>query len=198
MGCIALSVIVMIYHAEKRNGAAPEVKVSLTDDRVTAALNVAVTNGWPLILHIEFASLSNTEFATTLQALNTFLTTYAPHPIVLIHMGQLESNDVETLLPEHRNVFFMTSHSNPVSIANSNQPWTNMFSGDSLAPDWERLLLAYPERFIFALDNVWPEHWDANYYARQIAAWEKALTYIPPDVVKAFAHGNAERLWGIK
>jgi len=189
---------VMIYHAEKRNGAAPEVKVPLTDDRVTAALNVAKTYGWPLILHIEFASLSNTEFATTLQALNTFLTTHASHPIALIHMGQLESNDVETLLSEHSNVFFITSHSNPVSIASSNQPWTNMFSGDSLAPEWERLLLAYPDRLIFALDNVWPEHWEADHYARQIATWKKALTYIPPEVVKVFAHGNAERLWGIK
>jgi len=54
--------------------------------------------------------------------------------------------------------------------------------------------MAHPERFVFALDNVWLQHWDA-FYLEQIKQWRQALADVPPSVAHAVAHGNAERLW---
>ena len=71
-----------------------------------------------------------------------------------------------------------------------------MFAGDALTPDWRDLVVRYPERFVFALDNVWAQHWK-DFYGDQMAYWRKAITALPPDVAHALAHGNAERLWRI-
>ena len=47
---------VLLYHAKKGNKA-PEVIVYPDDKRVQVALNYAIENGWPFVVHIEFASL---------------------------------------------------------------------------------------------------------------------------------------------
>ena len=54
--------------------------------------------------------------------------------------------------------------------------------------------MAHPDRFVFALDNVWPEHWE-EFYLEQMKYWRNALADLPADVAHAIAHGNAERLW---
>ena len=47
---------VLLYHA-KKGAKAPEVIVYPDDKRVHAALNYAIENNWPFVVHIEFASL---------------------------------------------------------------------------------------------------------------------------------------------
>lgn len=56
--------------------------------------------------------------------------------------------------------------------------------------------MQHPDRFIFALDNVWGTHWK-EFYLDQMEYWRKAMNDLPHDVAHAVAHGNAERLWGI-
>jgi predicted TIM-barrel fold metal-dependent hydrolase len=185
----------LMYHAQKGQRA-PEVAVYPNDDRVQAALTLVKKKKWPLVVHIEFASLSESEKTKYMEQLEAMLNKNADHPFVMIHMGQLRSGDVQRLLDAYKNVYFMTSHANPVVISESNQPWTQMFEGDVLARDWKALLVKYPDRFIFALDNVWPEHW-GEYYLRQVEYWRKAFEALPPEVAHAIAHENAERLWKI-
>ena len=74
--------------------------------------------------------------------------------------------------------------------------WIEMFDGSSLKPAWRKLITDHPDRFVFALDNVWGKHWnDRDYYVYQVALWRKALGELPSAVANAVTHGNSERLW---
>ena len=66
--------------------------------------------------------------------------------------------------------------------------------GAEFAPEWRKLLLANPDRFVFAMDNVFSFYWK-DMFLPQIEVWRKTLATVPDDVAHAVAHGNAERLW---
>ena len=70
----------------------------------------------------------------------------------------------------------------------------NMMDGDKFKPSWKQLISEHPDRFIFAMDNVWAFQWQDT-YLRHIKVWRSALADLPPDVANAVAHGNAEKLW---
>jgi len=186
---------VLMYHAQKGDKA-PEVIVQPDDERVLAAIDVVVEKRWPFIVHIEFAAAGSQhdEFMTKLEAL---LLQHPEHPFVLIHMGQLDCTSVRQLIEAYPNIYFITSHSNPVVIEESTQPWINMFDGDKLSTDWKQLLIKHPDRFILGFDNVFHKHW-GQFYLDQVALWRKAITELPVEVAHAFAHGNAERLWNLQ
>jgi predicted TIM-barrel fold metal-dependent hydrolase len=199
---------VLLYHAQKGNRA-PKVVVRGNDPRVQAALDHAKEQGWPFIVHIEFAaafadtedpSLETELFPTMghqfMADLEDLLSENPNHPFVLIHMGQLESDAVRGLIESHDNIYFMTSHANRIVIKESEQPWINMFDGNRLAPDWEALVIEYPDRFILGFDNVFVEHW-SEFYLDQIALWRRAFKWLPLQVAEALAHENAERLWNL-
>ena len=125
------------------------------------------------------------------------LDAHPAHPFVLTHMGQLRSDDVLRLIQAHPNIYFLTSRSDPLiigSAGSARQGWVNMFRGHSLADDWKRLIVRYPDRFALAFDNVWPEYW-SDLYVRRAQLWRRALSELPPPVAEAVAHANAERLW---
>jgi predicted TIM-barrel fold metal-dependent hydrolase len=184
---------VLMYHAQK-GSKADEVSVYPDDARVQAALDGAIANGWPFVIHIEFASLGGSQKEEFMARMEAMLAAHPDQPFALNHMGQLPPADVRRLIEAHPNLHFLTAHTNPVITRESNQPWVNMFDGDTLANEWRELVLQHPDRFVFALDNVWARHWE-NYYLEQMAFWHKALAALPPDVAHAVAHGNAERLW---
>jgi len=56
--------------------------------------------------------------------------------------------------------------------------------------------LRYSERFVFVLEDVWEKHWK-DFYLDLVQHWQKAIADLPPAVVHALAHGNADRLWKI-
>jgi len=186
----------LVFHAQKGDKAA-EVKITLDDKRITTALDYAKQQGWPFVVHIEFASLRGTERHDYLEKLNQFIDANKPHPIVMIHMGQLPAVDVAALIKAHSNVYFLTSHADTVSVTDSNQPWVNMMAGEKFSPQWKQLITGHPDRFIFALDNVWSYQWQDT-YMKHIALWKSALADLPPDVASAVAHGNAEKLWHLE
>jgi len=185
----------LMYHA-KKGKKAPEIVVYPNDKRVQAALTLVKRKRWPLVVHIEFASLSEGEKIKYMEQLEAMLSQNPDHPFMMIHMGQLRSGDVQRLIETHKNVYFMTSHTNPVVISEANQPWTPMFDGDVLAREWKELVVKYPDRFVLALDNVWPEHW-GEFYLQEVEYWRKAFAALPREVAHAIAHENAERLWKI-
>lgn len=184
---------ILIYHAQKGNKA-DEVNVELSDQRVDAVLQVCLEKNWPMYLHIEFSSVHGNLRLQIMRDLETFISKQPEHPFVLTHMGQLNAKDVKRLIEGHTNIHFMTAHTDPVITSQSNQPWTQMFSGDLLKDEWKQLMIQHPDRFIFALDNVWQRHWQ-DFYIEQIAEWRKALAELPSNVAHQFSHGNAERLW---
>ncbi|MCH7936050.1 MAG: amidohydrolase family protein [Proteobacteria bacterium] len=183
---------VIMWHAQKGNKA-PEVVVPPDDKRVRTVLTGAMAKGWPFIIHIEFAaSRSPKSFMKKMEAM---LEENPNHPFALIHMGQLDAPEARRLLEKHPNFHFLISHSNPVVIRLSNQPWTDLFDGgETLAPEWKALFIEYPDRFILNFDNVFEEHW-GTYFLKQAALWRKALLDLPADVASKVAHENAERLW---
>lgn len=183
---------VLMYHAQKGERA-PLIVVRPDDERVKTALKYALDKKWPFVVHIEFAAAGarHDEFMAGLKAL---LVQYPEHPFVLMHMGQLDHVAVRQLITAHANIYFIASVSNPVSIGEMKQPWTNMFVGDRLSSEWLRLMVDYPDRFVLGFDNVFAERW-GQVYLDAIALWRKAMKELPVEVAHAFAHGNAERLW---
>lgn len=186
----------LVFHAQKGDKA-EQVKMSLDDQRVQAALKYAKQEDWPFVVHIEFASLKGAERVDYMQQLNKFVSASAPLPIAMIHMGQLPLSDVARLIKAHSNIYFLTSHADPVSAEDATQPWINMMDGSKFKPQWKKLIIAHPERFIFAMDNVWAFQWQDT-YMRHIKVWRSALADLPPAVANAVAHGNAEKLWKLK
>lgn len=188
---------IILAHAPKGDRAR-EVYLQADSPQVQAAIRQAITKGWPVVLHYEFRWLTKAygaqARANRMDELKSLLSRHPQHPFALIHMAQLDAEDAARLLAEHGNLVFLTSHANPVKISESSQPWTDMFVGEDLSPDWTALILRYPDRFVFALDNVWPEDWSEK-YVRQVTFWRQALEKLPDYVAHAVAHGNAERLW---
>ncbi len=187
---------VMMWHAEKGNPLnpkAPEVVVPPDDQRVQVALGAALERGWPFVAHIEFAA-AGPDRSVFMRKFEALLGRHPDHPFALIHMGQLEAKEVRRLIEAHANVYFLTSHANPIVVSRSRQPWVDLFDGESLAPEWKNLVMQHPDRFILAFDNVWEYHW-GPLYLDQIKLWRKALKELPHEAAHAVAHRNAERLW---
>lgn len=188
---------VLMYHARKtdRKGRtiASEVAFLPGSDKPAAALEVALSKGWPFIIHIEFASLGarRAEYMNEMEAI---LRAHPRHPFLLIHMGQLGPEQVGRLLAAHLNLHFIPAHTTPVTLSESREPWTPMFEGRTLSAPWRELILRHPDRFILGFDNVWAKHWK-EFYLAQVRLWRQALGTMPDAVAHAVAHRNAERLW---
>jgi predicted TIM-barrel fold metal-dependent hydrolase len=187
----------IVAHARKGKGA-PEVNLSLDAPQILEAIGRAMAKGWPVVLHYEFRwfghAYGSSARAARMAELRSLLARHPGQSFALIHMAQLGAGEAAELLAAHPNLVFLTSHANPITTGASRQPWTNLYAGDELAPQWRSLLLRYPERFVLAFDNVWPEHW-SDKYAQQVKLWRHALGKLPPEVAHAVAHRNAERLW---
>jgi len=94
-------------------------------------------------------------------------------------------------------LYFIDAHSQIDHKAR--HPWSKLFSpsGYRFKKSWKDLFIAYPERFIFALDNVWDFDW-VNLYNKRMKHWKIALSELPEKTAHLIAHGNAERLWKLK
>jgi hypothetical protein len=121
--------------------------------------------------------------------------------LLIWHQGEPELGIREVALDVDDDLvrsYFMTSHSNPVfSRIEKVKRWQNLFDGRLIASRWRPLLVAHPDRFVFALDNVFAGNWVPRRYLAQMTLWWCALGELPPHVAHAIAHGNAERLWNL-
>ncbi len=181
---------------ERQRETVPEFNLSIDSPQVKAVLQVALRRNWPFVAHYEFRSLNTADYAARMAELKRLLGAHPSHPIVLIHMGQLYAGEAAVLISEFRNVYFMTSHSNPLYDAmGGGLSWTKLFEGRKIAPAWKKLFVTHPDRFILGFDNVLKRHWEPAYYVAQAKLWQDAFADLPPEVAHAIAHRNAERLW---
>ncbi len=187
---------VLLWH-DSSGGRFQEIRVDFDDALVRAAFDGARRKGWPFIIHIEFAALTADGRRSYMANLEAFLRKNPDHPFVMIHMGQLQAEPVARLLEAHPNLHFMTSHASPF-YQRGGKPFITMFEGKNFKPQWRQLLIAYPERFVFALDNVFSKFWMADLYLAKMDLWWRAVAALPDPVAHALAHGNAERLWKLK
>jgi len=182
----------ILWHAQKGNKA-PKWVIPATSPQVQAALDLVYERGWPAVLHYEFRAAGG-EADDLMAELKGLLKARPDHPFVLTHMGQVTLAQAGDLLENHPNIHFIPSWSNSITTPMSKQPWTNLFNGDRLTPEWQALVVKYPKNFVLGFDNVFAEHW-GDLYVRQVSLWRGALSALPDEVAHALAHGNAERLW---
>ncbi|MBT7953937.1 MAG: amidohydrolase family protein [Rhodospirillaceae bacterium] len=182
----------IVWHAQKGTKAR-EVILPIDSAQVQAAFKAAKDRLWPFIVHIEYKA-AGTDGPIFLKSFGELAAANLNMSFVLIHMAQLEADQIERLIKAHPNVYFMTSHANPVVTRKSSQPWTELFDGKYLKPVWTKLMVTHAERFVLAIDNVWQQHWYDN-YADQANFWRQALSKLPREAAHAIAHKNAERLW---
>ncbi len=184
---------VHLWH-DSDGGKYTEVKYSFNDPIIQRTLKEAKSGGWPFIIHIEFNSLGHNDYQEYMDGLGHFLKANPGHPFVLIHMAQLEAEPAAKLLAAYSNLHFLTSHASP-SYQRGGKPFINMFDGDSLKQEWKALIARYPDRFVFALDNVFSFFWTPDRFLSKMRLWWKAVAELPPEQAHLLAHGNAERLW---
>ena len=184
---------VHVWH-DSDGGKFQEIKIDFDDELFLASFARAKRKGWPFIIHIEFASLSSGDRDNYMKNLDRFLSANQSHPFVMIHMAQLEEPDVRRLLSAHTNLHFMTSHASKF-YQRTGKPFINMIENGKFKPQWKRLVTEYPDRFIFAMDNVFSKFWMPDLYLKKMKMWWSVAADLPEQVAHAFAHGNAERLW---
>ena len=194
---------VLMWHREKKKQsvttatgetmAPPQVVMPPDHPKAQKLLKIARKWKWPFIPHIEFASAGD-DYAPFMAKLEDQMRRYPDHPFVLIHMGLLTFAEVKRLIEAHPNIHFIPAHSDPLSVAKYDAPFTEMFSGRVLAPQWKDLIVRHKDRFIIGFDMVWSHEWK-KFYLDEVTYWRDALTDLPEDVAHAVAHRNAERLW---
>ena len=182
-----------MWHAAKKTVGAGKATMDPDDPRVGTMMETARQKGFPFIAHVEFGAMGGGK-SSYMKKLEAFIAANRDVPVGMIHMGQLKATDAARLLPKHPNLFFITSHCNPVAYNDKKQPWTRMIVGTEFAPEWRELVLANPKRFVLAFDNVFSFQWEESFLP-QVEVWRKTLATVPDNVAHALAHGNAERLW---
>ena len=67
-----------------------------------------------------------------------------------------------------------------------------MGDADGVAPLWEKLFKAFPDRFMVGTDTFAPERW---YYVGSHADFSRAwLSHLPDDLSRKIAFENAESM----
>ena len=94
----------LVYHK-----ATPYIAMKLSDSRVRLTFAKAKSEGWPFILHLEFALMSVDMAASYMPQLEAFLRGNLGHPFVMIHMGRMVPKEARRLLGAHPNLSFMMS-----------------------------------------------------------------------------------------
>jgi len=186
---------VIMWHAAKKGVGAGRAVIQPDDPRIKPMIKAAREGGYPYIVHVETGDMG-WDKGGYVEKLEKLFAANRDIAFGMIHMAQMDMDDVTTLLPRHPNLFFITSHSNPVTIGFSKLPWTRMFDSESLKPQWKSLIEAHPDRFVLGFDNVFHFHWEGRFIP-QVRVWRKALAELPDDVAHMVAHRNAERLWKI-
>jgi len=194
---------VLMWHREKKRHrittatgktmAPPRVVMPPNHPKVLKLLKIARKKKWPFIPHIEFGSAGE-DYGPFMAKLEAQMRRHRDHPFVLIHMGMLTFAEVKRLIEAHPNIHFIPAHSDPFSVRKSDSPFTKMFEGEILAPEWKALMIGHKDRFILGFDIVWSHEWRRHYF-KQVSYWRNALTDLPKAVAHTLAHGNAERLW---
>ena len=104
--------------------------------------------------------------------------------ILWAHSGFERPENVRAMLAQHANLWcdlaFRTDHA----------------SGGKVDPEWRKLFLEFPDRFLVGTDSFTPERW---HYVGPHANWSREwLADLPREVAEAIAWRNGERLFAPK
>lgn len=206
---------VLVQHAAHEHAQLtfPELALRLEDRRIQKSIDVARARGWPVVLHLELND--NADAAEqTLADLSALLARNLDVQFGLIHMGQASVQVARSLLEKHNNLFFLTTKADHAAAKAakksqvkgnvSQSGWINMFRGPcelqdcpyEWKPEWKKLVVEYPNHFVLAFENVFPQHWEEPYVTK-VGIWRRALAMLPGEVAHSVAHRNAERLWNL-
>jgi predicted TIM-barrel fold metal-dependent hydrolase len=205
----------LIYHAIKITSQDPQGRDrrEISNDPYSPRLQYVTKKAKqleiPVVLHVESRSLTPERRLELWGKLERLMRENSRVSFVYTHIAQLDPEDVSKLLDQHENAYFflqdatLTEHKFFGRNARQEVKWTCVFceewacdKGD-LKPDWKRLFIDHPSRFIFAMDGVESWIW-RQCYENAVMEWKIAISKLPRDVGRKIAHENAERLWHIK
>ena len=105
--------------------------------------------------------------------------------VIWAHTGFSVATDrVATMMKAHRDLMGELSYRNDIT------------DGGKLSKPWRALFTAYPDRFLLGSDCWVTERWAQ--YGEIMDYYQRWLAELPRDVRNKIAHGNAERIFGIK
>ncbi|MED5579341.1 MAG: hypothetical protein VX794_04850 [Nitrospinota bacterium] len=217
---------IIVQHADHDHAALTRegLQSNLESSRIKKVISVMLKRKKPVILHLELND-SEKSSSTVLSQLRRLLKNYPQHNFVLIHMAQASAVEVMELVRNFPNIYFLTSHTNALNEVGkikrkrigevAQKGWINLFNVlQKGAPyrgwfkeyfvtmrwkeKWKNLFVQFPDRFVFAMDNVFAKHWRKKRYQMVINIWRKAFSQLPKEVAVKVSCENANRLWNLK
>ena len=199
------------------------LSLDLESERIEGAIALAFDRQVPVILHLELED-DKKHAAKILDQLHRLLSQNAGQNFVLIHLAQATPSEAENLIDKHENIHFITTSADAftsIAVAQTQRGkrkaqvgWANMFNdppkdapykgwlADYLPTmqwddDWKRLIETHPERFVFAVENVFGPHWTKRYLPK-LKMWRMALSLLSEKAARMVACANAKRLWKLE
>tara|TARA_B100001029_G_scaffold68419_1_gene55699 strand:- start:69 stop:1085 length:1017 start_codon:yes stop_codon:yes gene_type:complete len=181
------------------------INLNLKSYRIKKAIDIVFKDDVPVILHVEL----NDYEEDSKKILDQLVEIGNEHPnkiFLLMHMAQIEFKEAKFILKNTKNVHFITSHSDPYRAKNEKRKrlgkaqtgWITLFNKkDNLKKKWITLMNENPNRFVFAIDNVFDHHWKKNYKER-VYFWRKALASLNENTASLIACGNANAYFKLK
>jgi len=173
------------------------MNLNLESQRIKRAIDVALKDNKPVILHVELNDYES-DSKKILKQLISLSNKNPASNFFLIHMGQIDFTEAEFLIKNTKNIHFLTSHSDYSKkrlrelSSKAQTGWINLFKENTniLKKKWQRLMNENPKRFVFALDNVFDGHWLYKYKG-QVSKWRKALGSLDKKSASLIACGNS-------
>lgn len=213
---------IMVQHAAYKNAPVRTKgrNFDLQSRRIKKEISLVLGRKVPVMLHLELND-SEDQSAKILEQLKDLLKRKPNGNFILMHMAQASVSEARDLIENHKNIYFLTSVADTLAAVGTEYSrrkgyivqfgWINLFNDPPKgAPfkgwfrdyfptmkwraEWKALIESYPDRFIFAMDNVYANHWKKR-YRFTLALWRKALSQLSEETARKVACANANRLW---
>lgn len=210
-------ILVEHAHTDHKNSQFHGLNTDLKDPKIRRSIKHIVDTGRPLFLHLELNDHPEDK-EQNLRDLKELAQEIAPHPILLMHMIQIDYDNARDLLEKHPNIHFVLSTNDPITARGKNSRirnnipgqngWINMFDTDEMPRDkstawiyrtnwqskWKRLVEKNPTKFVWAVESVYRDPW-INTHHIKVEFWRHQLGKLDSRTANAVACGNAQRLW---
>lgn len=213
---------IMVQHAPYKHPLirTKGVNHNLQDYRKKEEISLVLGRKVPVILHLELNDFED-QSAKILEQLKDLLKRNPNGNFILIHMAQASVSEARNLIENYKNIYFMMSTADAQTAAgmeiNRRKGYITQFGFINLFNDppkgtpykgwfldylptlkwrteWKTLIESYPDRFIFAMDNVYASNWTKR-YSPKLLLWRKALLQLSEETAHKVACANANRLW---
>ncbi|MBI2295855.1 MAG: amidohydrolase family protein [Betaproteobacteria bacterium] len=166
---------------------APDYDIPPDSELLGKVLALSARYGVPLTIHHEAEPGDIEAFRRALRQ--------APQALVVwAHWcGRATPEDARRFLGEFANLHCDLGASHPGRrYGREKNPLVD--EAERLQPAWRALIMAFPDRFLAAVDAVDPAHYD--HYEAWVKGLRRVIAQLPPEVRGKLAFENAERLLG--